>query len=163
MASIQQKIESGKVKVTGALKVGAVQEEGAAHQADDAKTDADLHKAAEKIGEKIHNQAEVSDFEKAGAKVGKKLDEATAKRKVTKAKKRETVTKAGKPTYPAETSINAYAFLRVPAQVMQALGVKSHKKTNKAGKEVDVYAITTATITGYDAQTKILTIQLKAA
>jgi hypothetical protein len=95
-----------------------VQAEGKAHQ-EDAKADAELHKAVDKIHKR----------------------------------------KAAKPepqAFPAESSINAYAFLRVPAKVMEFLGVKTEK--NGAGKEI--YKITKATITGYDASAKVLTIKL---
>jgi len=79
-----------------------------------------------------------------------------------KAKRSKETKNADEAKFPAETSINAYAFLRVPAKVMTALGIKSHTQTNKAGQQVEVYAITKATITGYDAQTQVLSVKLGA-
>lgn len=129
---IIEKIENGSVKVPGAKKPkpkpkkveSVIQQEGAAHQADDAE----LHKATDKIGRKVHKQA-----------------------KATKAKPEA-------PVFPAETSINAYEFLRIPAKVMEALGIKS--TTRSDGKVI--HAITKATIVSYDAQTRVLTVKLGA-
>ena len=81
------------------------------------------------------------------------------KAKVSNAEKRR-ATKAAKavvPLFPAKTTINAYKFLSIPAKVMEALGIKGATRVD--GKAI--FDITKATITGYDAQTRVLSIQLR--
>jgi len=135
-SKIIEKIKSGAVSVKGVKKQTHVsaKAEGQAHNSDAklAGMEAPDAKAVPKIRNKVHAEAKA------------------AKAKKPKAAKPEA------PTFPAETSINAYAFLRVPAAVMEAIGVKGAKRAD--GK--DVFAITPAVITGYDAKTRTLTIQL---
>jgi len=94
----------------------------------------------------------------------KTLDDQTKKvekvnKQLAKAKRNKETKNADEAKFPAETSINAYAFLRVPGKVMAAIGVKGATRA-KDGKAV--FAITPVVITGYDPATRVLSIQLKS-
>jgi len=140
---IKQKIDAGQVTVNGVKKQtqkrNTVKAEGAAHNSDAklAGTEAPDTKAVDKIADKVH--------------------EGAVKAKVAKAKKPK-APKPEAPTFPDKTKINAYGYLRIHAKVMKALGVKGAKRAD--GK--DVFAITPAVITGYDAQTNTLSVKLGA-
>jgi hypothetical protein len=53
--------------------------------------------------------------------------------------------------FPAETSINGYAFMRVPVKVIKALSIKS--ATHADGKTI--FTTTKAAIESFDSATKL--------
>jgi hypothetical protein len=70
-------------------------------------------------------------------------------------KPKETKTKP-KAVFPTEAEISQYSFMRIPADVMEALCIKKATLPNgKAGHEK-----TKVTLQSYDAATKLLTIKL---
>ena len=85
----------------------------------------------EKVGEKVHKEAE-----NAKAKLSGKTEKAT---------------------FPHETTINAYGFLQLGKDVMEALGLTKSEKI-PSGKAV--YPITKVSITGYNTETREITIKV---
>jgi hypothetical protein len=74
-----------------------------------------------------------------------------------KADKKPKEPKADAPVFPCETTINGYAFMRVPVKAMKAIGVKTVKR-EKDQKEI--FAETKVVIQGFDAAANTLTIKL---
>ena len=112
------------------LETGTIQNEGQAHIEEDAKAGT--------------NAPDV------------KVKKTKAKKTKAKVVKKRADVKAPEPAFPAETSINAYAFIRVPAKVMEYLGIKTEK--NSAGKTI--FKITKAVITGFDESTGVLSVKI---
>ena len=87
-----------------------------------------------------------------------KLDAKTQKVKQPKEEKpAKEEKKPTNPTFPHETMINAYGFLQFGKEVMTAIGVS---KTEKSESGKAVYPITKVSITGYNAETREITIKV---
>lgn len=122
-----------KLEVNEKMENG-IQAEGKAHIAEDAKA------GTEAPDVRVNEAPKVKGKKTKVAKVTKKRAEASTP----------------EPTFPAETSINQYAFMRVPAKVMTAIGIKAAKLPN--GK--DGFKATKVTLEAFNAATGVLTVKL---